>query len=299
MNNFSRISSRLDSGRPLVVDSDSAASLRARGLGLDTPGALGRLLREQPEVVRNHYAAEVASCVDVLSALTADTTPRALAEVGMEHRSALLTGIAVDLALEEAATSNKPIAVAGVLGSEMVSPLSAGRLVVEFEEHAARLASAGCELIIARGQGSRLGLMSAVVAGSATGLPTWAVIQLLNDKGLEGDVVELLEALTQAGASSVVLEVSSTSAYLPELRRLQTANAVRLGVLLAASPESVRGFADSLVDIEAWAALALSLDSGACRIIGGGAGTTEAHTRSLALALGSMPPVARVHLPKA
>ncbi len=59
----------------MVVDSDTAASFRARGVELDSPGALGSLLRERPLEVLDHYRAEVRSRVDVLAALTGDTTP--------------------------------------------------------------------------------------------------------------------------------------------------------------------------------------------------------------------------------
>ena len=103
---FSQIKYRLSQGRPLVLDSDTGAAFRARGVSLDTPGAVGQLLRTNEAGVLSHYRAEVHSRVDVLSALTADTTPRALAEVGMQHRAALLTGRAVDLAFEAASHSS-------------------------------------------------------------------------------------------------------------------------------------------------------------------------------------------------
>src|SRR3954470_17061042 len=115
---FDQLRHRLNQGRPLVLDADSGASFRARGVALDVPGALGVLLREQPAEVLAHHGAEVQSRVDVLSALTVDTTPRALAEVGMQHRSAQLTGRALDLAFEIARDAPKPTAVAGVLGSD-------------------------------------------------------------------------------------------------------------------------------------------------------------------------------------
>src|SRR5512138_361595 len=143
---YAVLAPRLRAGRPLVVDADPGASLRAQGMTLGSPGALGALLRHQPESVSAHHASEVASRVDVLSALTADTTPRALAEVGMEHRAAVLTGLAVELAFEAAEEAPKPVAVAGVLGSEMVSPIAPDRHHVELCEHAERLAVAGCEL---------------------------------------------------------------------------------------------------------------------------------------------------------
>jgi 5-methyltetrahydrofolate--homocysteine methyltransferase len=292
---FERIRHRLQHGRPLAVDSDTAASFRARGVELDSPGALGVMLRERPAEVMAHYRAEVQSRVDVLSALTADTTPRALAEVGMEHRAAQLTRRAVELALEAAAEGQKPIAVAGVLGSDMVNPVAADRLHGEFTEHAARLAAAGCELLIARGQGARLGLMSAVVAAARTELPTWAVLEYTANEVLTsgGNAMELAEALAEAGASVVLFEVAEVDlglAYLERFRGAFEVHGIVPGVLLAGSASSVRGFNDELPDPEHWVERAVDLSLGGARAIGGGAGTTEAHTRRLAEALGSLHP---------
>ncbi|MES1173783.1 MAG: homocysteine S-methyltransferase family protein [Myxococcales bacterium] len=292
---FERIRHRLQNGRPLVVDSDTAASFRARGVELDTPGALGVMLRERQAEVMAHYRAEIQSRVDVLSALTADTTPRALAEAGMEHRSAQLTRRAVELALEAASENDKPVAVAGVLGSDMVSPVAADRLHEEFTEHAARLAAAGCELIIARGQGSRLGLMAAVVAASRTELPTWAVLEYSSSEELTsgGNAVDLADSLAGAGASVVLFEVAHVNlglAYLERFRAAFELHGIAPGVLLAGSEASVRGFNDETSLPERWVERAVDLSLGGARAIGGGAGTTEAHTQRLAEAMGSLHP---------
>lgn len=293
---FERIRHRLQSGRPLVVDSDTGASFRARGVELDSPGALGSLLRERPTEVLDHYRAEVHSRVDVLCALTADTTPRALAEVGMQHRAAQLTGRAVELALEAASESEKPVAVAGVLGSDMVSPVAADRLHEELAEHAARLAAAGCELLLARGQGSRLGLMAAVAAASQTELPTWAVLECATaqeDLTSANNAEALVEALAEAGASVVLFEVPRVDIGLVYLERFRAAfelHGLIPGVLLAASENSLRGFHDEDSDPERWVERAVDLNMGGARVIGGGAGTTEAHTQWLAKALGSLHP---------
>lgn len=291
---FDRIRHRLSNGRPLVLDADSGASFRARGVELDVPGTLGALLRERPAEVLAHHCAEIASRVDVLSALTVDTTPRALAEVGMQHRSAQLTGRALDLALEIASDAPKPTAVAGVLGSDMVGPVAADRLHEELTEHAARLRVAGSELVIARGQGSRLGLMAAVVAAAQTELPTWAVLQCGPGSELEsGSLVDVLDALREAGTSVVLFEAPSVSVALRELERAHSAlesSGLIPGVLLAASDTSVRGFCDPTSEPAQWADHALDLSLAGARVLGGGAGTTEAHTQALALALGSLHP---------
>jgi 5-methyltetrahydrofolate--homocysteine methyltransferase len=292
---FESIKHRLLHGRPLVLDADTGASFRARRVELDAPGALGMLLRRQPEEVLRHYRAEVRSRVDVLSALTIDTTPRALAEVGMQHRAAMLTGIAVELAIEAASEAEKPVAVAGVLGGERVAPLAADRLHIEYTEHAHRLAAAGCELLIARGQGSRLGLMAATVAAAGTDLPTWAVIECLpNGEFITGGAVSpLIEALQEAGASAVLFEVASIDGGIELLEHAQgmvTAEGMVPGVLLAAGSLSVRGFADSSSEPVSWARRSLELDLHGARVIGGGAGTTEGHTAALAAALKEVHP---------
>jgi 5-methyltetrahydrofolate--homocysteine methyltransferase len=259
------------------------------------------LLRQQPEEVLRHYRAEVESRVDVLSALTIDTTPRALAEVGMQHRSAMLTGIAVELAIQAASESPKPVAVAGVLGGERVAPMAADRLHFEYTEHANRLAAAGCELLITRGQGSRLGLMAATVAAASTELPTWAVIECLpNGEFITGGAVgPLIEALQDAGASAVLFEVASIDGgidLLEHARGIINAEGLVSGVLLAASSLSVRGFPDGSSEADSWAKRSLELDMHGARVIGGGAGTTEAHTQALAEALREIHPSLPPHM---
>jgi methionine synthase I (cobalamin-dependent) len=288
---------RLRAGRPLVVAADSNSSLRARGVALDVPGALGSLLRERPAEVLAHYHVEVECRADVLAALTGDTTPRALAEVGMEHRSAQLTSLAVELALNAAEGSPKPIAVAGMLGSDMVSPVAATRLHEELTEHSARLHAAGCELIIARGQGSRLNLMAAVVAAARTDLMTWAVIEHQSDTPTTNER-ELFQSLKDAGASTLLFEVSSVALGLRALDRSREALEevdLRAGVLLAASETALPGFPDIAGSPDSWADHALDLDMAGARVIGGGAGTTEEHLRALARALGSLHPSMPAH----
>lgn len=295
---FESLTPRLTSGRPIVVDADTCASFRARGVAVDSPGAVGELLRKSPGVVLEHYVAEVQSDVNVLCALTADTTPRALAEVGMQHRSAALTARAVEIAQEARERSPRPIAIAGVLGSEMVAPMFAERLREELEEHADRIKTAGVELIFARGQGSRIELMTAVSAAAAAEVPVWAVVECSagGELAVGGTLPPLLDSLREAGASAVLFEVSSIDDGLAALARasaLAEAEAFAIGVLLASSRDSVRGFPDPESDAERWAARALEFDSADARIIGGGAGTTEAHTAALVTELRAVHPSIR------
>jgi len=102
-----------------------------------------------------------------------------------------------------------------------------------------------------------------------------------------------VEALAEAGASTLLFEVPSIEIGLRELTRFGNAleaHGLFPGVLLAASESAVRGFDDPLSAPEHWVERALDLSLGGARVIGGGAGTTEAHTRALAVALGSLHP---------
>lgn len=289
---YDKIRHRLRQGRPIVVDSDVAASLGARGCEMSEPGALGAVLFRDPDRVREHHLAELACRVDVISALTSDTTPRALSESGMEHRSARLTGKALELVCHVAENSARPVAVAGVLGSDQVSATLQGRFVEEAREHAARIAHAGAEIMIVRGTGSRHDLVFSVAEAARHEIPIWAVV----DRYTEGDFAELVRSLESAGAEAVLFEVSSVDEGLEKLRQMAALGVLIVpGALLSAAPDALRGFPSPL--LSTWVDRVVELTDAGARIVGGGAGTTEAHTRALATRLGvihpSMPPEIR------
>lgn len=296
MSSYARLAPRLQQGRPLVLDSDTSASLRRSGASLDTAGAFGQLLRQRPSAVIEHYAAELAAGVDILTALTSDTTPRSLAEVGMEHRAAALTRRAVELgrdALEQAA---RPCALAGVLGSDMVSSVFAERLVDELREHAERLATADCDLLLVRGHGARRTLDAAVEAARRTGLPTWVALTLDRDGSLDGAPLErLVGELGDQGVSAVVLDLHDAELGARWLGETAPRTEVALGAVLAAAPEAVRGFEHDATSTS-WLEHLQRLEAAGARVLGGGAGTTEAHSRALRSRLSaqhSVPPPAQ------
>lgn len=283
---YAALAPRLHRGRPLVVDADLGASLRAQGVSLGSPGALGALLRRSPDRVTSHHASETARRVDVLSALTADTTPRALAEVGMEHRSAMLTGQAIELAYEVAHAADKPVAVAAVLGSDLVTSLDRRRFEAETREHALRISVAGPELVIVRGMGSAAELGFAVQAATELGMPAWAIVDLeLSAEHLD----DLLETLIEAGADAVLFETPTIEQALDRLARIaEWETRIAPGVMLAASADAVRGFPGDLEP--GWVERALELVDAGARVVGGGAGTTAAHSQALAGALRQLHP---------
>jgi 5-methyltetrahydrofolate--homocysteine methyltransferase len=296
------LENRLRAGRPIVLGSEPAASLRSRGVALEGDAPLGRLVRERPSVVSEHYAHELAAGVDVLTALTSDTTPRALAQIGMAFRAAALTGTAVDLAHETAVDTLRPTPIAGVLGARWIAPMNPDRIAEEYARHAARLAAAECEVLLARGwvpgagrtpvvgtipppapSGmARLTRMAAIVSGSSTGLPTWAVLELGPDlETVDGEVVEqAARSAVEAGASLLLVKVFRSDTALIALERLQGAR-VPVGVLLGMVND-----AREEVAAELWATQAKRLFDAGARVVGGGLGVPVRAVAALTKSLG-------------
>jgi len=293
---------RLDAGRPVIFSGDPVAALGARGIALDGPAPLGQLLREAPAIVAEHYEHEIAAGVDVLCALTAHTSSRALARIGMSYRAAALTGTAVDLACEAADRAVRPVAVAGLLGAHGIGPLRADRIGEDYAVHAARLAAAGCELLVARGFGAdaeidasfaRLARRAAVVAASSTQLSTWAHVDVLADGSTDdGEPLEAcVAALAEAGATVLVLDVPDARVGLAAIERTAgSIGSARLGVFVADAEGVTRVGRADVSRVHAWAADVKRFVEAGARVVGGGLGTTPLHTAAIAKALGRTDP---------
>ena len=286
------ILSSLATGRPLLVSADPEASFRARGIALKAPASVGRLLREQPTEAVEHYHQEIIAGVDVLCALTAETIPRALGQIGMPFRAAALTGAAVELALEAVEGAPRPIVVAGVLGSSQVTPTAVDRMTEDLAMHATRLAAAGCELLLARGYGlpcaelglSRMARRAAVVSAAATQLPTWAVIEIgLSGTTNDGEMIEdAARAAIDAGAQLVLIEVPDLACSPALLERARRAlPSADLGVAPGAVDLGSVATPEALAEIDAWAQGARRLIEAGARVVGGGPGTTVRHLAAL------------------
>jgi 5-methyltetrahydrofolate--homocysteine methyltransferase len=294
---------RLDAGRPVLLGADPVASFRARGVAADGPAPIGRMLRESPAHIRDHYGHEIAAGVDVLAALTSETVPRALGLVGMAFRAAALTGLAVDIAHDEAEAATRNVAVAGMLSARWFGPMQVDRVAEECSMHAARLAASDCDLLIAQGFGgetdrippgmAKLGRMAAVVSASATDKPTWCAVHLeAPDRAEGGEPLDAcVRSVVDSGAHVVLLEVPSVDVGLGALAALAPAAAdlgpaLRLGAVLS-DGERV---ADPIAAAETWAASAKRLLDAGALLIGGGHGTTARHVAALARLIGRADP---------
>lgn len=288
---------RLDAGLPILVGGDAASGLIARGASLDGVAALGRLVREHPSVVTDYYGDEISAGVDVLLALTDETMPRALAQIGMAFRSAALTGTAIELALDAVRDTKRKVAVGGLLGSRWIAPVLPERITEEYAMHATRLSTSGCEVILARGLSpamyphgapiARTSRIAAVASACATQLPTWAVLESSDgERVVDGDSLEdAVRGAMDAGAHAVLFDVPTEQAGQTALSISKRFGA-RAGVLLAATPDAVHGVPKTEAPVDAWVAACKRLVDSAAMVMGGGAGTTLKHLGALAAVYG-------------
>lgn len=288
---------RLDAGLPLVIGGDAASGLLANGANLEGVAPLGRLVREHASVVTDYYGQEIVAGADVLLALTDETMPRALAQIGMAFRSAALTGTAIELALDAVSGSKRRVAVAGLLGSRWIAPVLAERMTEEYAMHATRLSTSGCEVILARGVSpeafqhgtalARTSRLVAIASACATHLPTWAVLETKDGEHLvDGDSVEdAVRSAGESGANAVLFDVPTEAAGQAALG-LATRLGVRAGVFLAASPEARHGVPAVGALTDGWVAACRQLVDAGARIIGGGAGSTLSHLSGLSQIFG-------------
>lgn len=287
---------RLASGGTVVLAADPVASLRGKGYALADDGDVGELVRGEPQALAELHAEEIAAGADVVVTLTADTTPRSLGRLGMAFRAAALSAAAVDEAHGAVSRTGRAVLVAGVLGPSVPLPADAQRIDEELETHAARLATAGCQVLIARGgpvsvpspELDRRAFWSAVLRARATGRDTWAVAEVRADGALpDGSRLrELVTRLAEAGVAALLLEGDLDA----QLRALDDAGrkepSVHLGVFVGAQTNRERGrphlaahHDDGLRECVA------RLGSAGARLFGGARGTTSAFTRHLVAAL--------------
>jgi 5-methyltetrahydrofolate--homocysteine methyltransferase len=254
-------------------------------------------VREHPSVVTDYYSREIATGVDVLLALTDETMPRALAQIGMAFRSAALTGTAIELAVDAVASAKPRVAVAGLLGSRWIAPVLAERMTEEYAMHATRLSTSGCEIILARGISpavfplgtavARTTRIAAIASACATQLPVWAVLETVDgDSVVDGDsLVDAARSAVDAGVHAVLFDVPTEAAGQAALE-VASRLTVRAGVFLAANDGARHGTPASAEHMDGWVAACKGLVDGGASIIGGGAGTTLMHLSGLAHVFG-------------
>ncbi len=146
--------------------------------------------------------------------------------------------------------------------------------------HAARLAAAGCEIILACSQGpfaSRLGRMSAIISASTLRLPTWALVEVRAGLTSDGeDLAECAKSAVDSGAQVILFDVANEEDATDAIDQVVAVlGEAKPGVLLA-DGAGARGLVRAGEAARA---------RGGAHVVGGGPGTTTEHLAALARSL--------------
>jgi homocysteine S-methyltransferase len=194
---------RLEAGIPAVLDGGVRGALERVGFEVDGGLATAAVLGGQVQALTAIHQRFAAAGVHVLRTNTAQTTPDALQRAGYGYRSAKLSSLAVDSALEAVEASARALLVAGVMPADFgARGANDARLRSEQGAHAQRLAAAGCDLLFVERAGSLREAVAATVAALQTGLPV-LVSLCVGESGrlLDGEPLDVVcGALAGAGA---------------------------------------------------------------------------------------------------
>jgi S-methylmethionine-dependent homocysteine/selenocysteine methylase len=288
-----RLSQRLQSGRPVLLDGATGTELERRGIATRLPLWSAAALVHAPELVGQIHRDYASAGAEALTANTFRTQRRTLAREGLGDRAAELTALAVGLAREAAASADaRPL----VLGSDppledcyrpdlVPDPASLER---EHAEHCENLAAAGVDAILCETHNCLREACAAARAASATGLPVlvsfvcWEGATLLSGERL-ADAVLAVRALRPAALLVNCLPPSNVMACLPVLASAGLPFGVYANL---GAPDDATGFRRSeTVTPRDFAAAASGWVAAGARLVGGCCGTAPAHIEAIRKAL--------------
>ncbi len=280
----------------LVLDGAMGTEMTRRGYDTGLPLWSAALLRTDPHLVTAIHQEYVAAGVDVLTANTFRTNPRAFRAAGLgsdEARSATLK--AVDCARSACSshpTGREPL-VAGSLApvEDCYRPDLAPEADVLLEEHAILadwLRAGGVDVLLCETMNTVKEARTAVKAAAGTGLPVWASLlcapdgnALYSGEPLAGAVA----AVVAEGAQRVGVNCLPRDAVSTALRRLH--ELTELPLIAYANGGSVHaGWGwdfDASLTPERYAALATEWIELGASVIGGCCGTGPEHIAAVRL----------------
>jgi S-methylmethionine-dependent homocysteine/selenocysteine methylase len=215
------LAERLQDIRPILLDGGLGRELMRRGLQLPDSIWSGFALLEDPEVVYDIHRDFVAAGAEVLTTNTYGITRASLTEAGSAYvpRYKELIALAVELARAAIADTERPIFVVGSMPPSGRSyrcdlQVAAHEMAVLYNEHAAHLAEAGVDGLLAETLTSLAEAEAALVAGQRVGLQTW-ISFTLDEYGLLRSGPAFAEAvarLADLGATAVLANCSTPAA---------------------------------------------------------------------------------------
>jgi S-methylmethionine-dependent homocysteine/selenocysteine methylase len=294
------IQERLVRGEIVLLDGAMGTELERRGVATPLPLWSAHALLDAPDAVRGIHREYVEAGADVITAATFRATPRTLAKAGLPGESDRLITLALALAREarESAGAGRDVWVAGSLAPledcyrpDLAPPADVAGL--EHAEQAARLARAGCDLILVETMNTIAEASAAVRGAKATGLPVLVSFicesadTLLGGEAL-ADAARAMEALRPDGILVNCVPADIATGCLDVLAR---ATPITRGCFPnAGGPDLARGTwnFDPAAGPEWFAGRAREWLGRGAQIVGGCCGTGPEHIRALRSAL---PPV--------
>lgn len=287
----------------LLLDAATGSELTRRGVDTHGPAWSAPATVRAADVLAAIHADQVHAGADVITANTFRTQRRVLSRIGEARRAREWTIAAVRIArkaVEQAADERgnerpgaPPVRVAGSIGPlddidrpELAPDEATAR--VEHHEHVGHLAEARVDLVLVEGMTTIGESRAATSAAVGSGLETWTAVALDRSGGflLSGETldawVEAIAPLRPAailvgGAPDVLATALARIAMLgPEIGARPGAYAT-----LVSDAASVPAGPDTGVDATVYAEAAKAFLVAGARIVGGGRGTTPAHTRAL------------------
>jgi len=305
---YATIAARLQQGAPVLLDGPMGSELVRRGIRWRKHG----LLTDQPAVEQLHRD-YLAAGVHILRTNTFQLNPRIYRNVfrnarhmqhigapGLEDLAQRLARTAVMLARRARAEAGLEdrVAIAGVLGPlehcyrpDLSPPPAIAR--AEHAEMARVLAEAGVDFLLLESMNTLGEALAAVESARVTGLPVWVSFV----PGPEGELLsgeplgEAARAVTEAGASAVLVNCAPPELLTDCLRRLVRAVQVPVGAFALIgrfSPPSWKfEFHPQFIEAEAWPPVRYAEQAAVWRaigasIVGGCCGTSPAHIAAIA-----------------
>lgn len=268
-----------------VLAADGAMGTSLFALGLENGESPELLNVERPEMVLEAHAGFVAAGADIILTNTFGGNRRRLALHGLEHRVAELNAAGVGVARDAAATTDRPVAIAGSIGPTgdllvPLGPLSPDDARDVFREQAEALADAGVDVLWIETMSSTEELDAALEACDGLGLPVTATMSFdTNGKTMMGVSPDHLTDVAGAvavgancgvGLGDVARAVAEITLADPNAIVVAKANAG----IPAYTKEGGLTYPAGPLDMGAYATLAIR--SGA-RIVGACCGSTPSH----------------------
>lgn len=281
---------RLADPRPILLDGATGTELERRGVDTSTPIWSAMALLDAPQIVEQVHRDYLEAGAEVIITNTFRTHRCNLDEVGIGHRAAELTTLAVAIAKKAVLAIGKPVFVAGSIAPlgdsyTIAEPLSRTEYLREHREMASHLADAGVNLLIAETMKGIGEASAAAEAAAATGLP-FGVSFICRPDGnlLSGERVA--DAVKAVGAyKPAFLGINCTPAPTLHVALSQLRAASTLPIAVYANTGVTKDYqnwgASEATQPDSYCGLAQAWIAHGAHLVGGCCGTTPEHIGAL------------------